>query len=74
MARARANLEIWKFGLYVFMPVATFYYFNLPEFYKDYVEPHQDRIWIPDEKPQEERPPRSLKENQARLQELLKKK
>ena len=38
------TLEIVRMALYVFMPVATFYYFNLPSFYANNVKPAMVRI------------------------------
>ena len=32
------TLEIFRMALYVFIPVGTFYYFNLPEFYQTHVK------------------------------------
>ena len=33
------NLEVFRFGVYVFVPIAFFYYFNLPEYYNKFVRP-----------------------------------
>ena len=38
------TLEIVRMALYVFMPVATFYYFNLPSFYANNVKPAMVRF------------------------------
>jgi hypothetical protein len=32
------TLEVVRMALYVFMPVASFYYFNLPQFYENNVK------------------------------------
>lgn len=32
------TLEVMRMALYVFTPVAMFYYFNLPEFYENNVK------------------------------------
>lgn len=33
------NLEMFRFGVYVFVPIAFFYYFNLPSFYNKHIKP-----------------------------------
>ncbi|CAG8459121.1 6975_t:CDS:2 [Ambispora leptoticha] len=35
---AGPNLELFKFGLYVFFPIATMYYFGHPDFYEKHVK------------------------------------
>ena len=35
---AGPTLEIFRMAIYVFIPVASFYYFNLPEFYEKNVK------------------------------------
>ena len=36
---APAGLEIFRFTVYVFVPIGFFYYFNLPDFYNRFVKP-----------------------------------
>ncbi len=38
------NLEVFRFGVYVFVPIAFFYYFNLPEYYNKFVRPDLVRL------------------------------
>ncbi|CAG8670038.1 hypothetical protein RhiirA5_410562 [Rhizophagus irregularis] len=33
-----ANLELFKFSVYIFFPIATMYYFGAPEFYDSHVK------------------------------------
>ncbi|CAG8532027.1 11586_t:CDS:2 [Diversispora eburnea] len=35
---AGPNLELFKFAVYIFFPVATMYYFGAPEFYEKHVK------------------------------------
>jgi len=32
-----SKIELFRMTVYVFFPIAIFYYFNLPEFYEGYV-------------------------------------
>uniref|UniRef100_U9TD22 Uncharacterized protein n=1 Tax=Rhizophagus irregularis (strain DAOM 181602 / DAOM 197198 / MUCL 43194) TaxID=747089 RepID=U9TD22_RHIID len=38
-----ANLELFKFSVYIFFPIATMYYFGAPEFYDSHVK--QIKFW-----------------------------
>ena len=33
------RLEMFRFGVYVFVPIGFFYYFNLPGFYNKHIKP-----------------------------------
>ncbi|KAI0781165.1 hypothetical protein BD413DRAFT_22640 [Trametes elegans] len=42
------NLEVFKFGVYVFFPVAMLLYYGNPEWYAKNVLPYKDRIFPPE--------------------------
>ncbi|XP_032230584.1 protein PET100 homolog, mitochondrial isoform X1 [Nematostella vectensis] len=44
-----SKIELFRIAVYVFFPVALFYYFNLPEIYEDYVNNKKGQIYPPDE-------------------------
>jgi hypothetical protein len=44
IATMGANMEIVKMGLYVFFPLACFYYMGLPEFHEKYIKPKA--VWL----------------------------
>ncbi|EIM90487.1 uncharacterized protein STEHIDRAFT_93497 [Stereum hirsutum FP-91666 SS1] len=47
---AGPNLEVFKFGLYVFFPVLAFLHYGDPEWYTRNVIPYKERLF-PSEKP-----------------------
>ncbi|EPT05872.1 hypothetical protein FOMPIDRAFT_42390 [Fomitopsis schrenkii] len=47
---AGPNLEVFKFAVYVFFPVAIMLHFGDPEWYKKHVLSYKDRIFPPDER------------------------
>ncbi|KAG9298933.1 hypothetical protein G9A89_015955 [Geosiphon pyriformis] len=53
-----SNLELFKFGLYVFFPIVTMYYVGGPEFYEKHVK--GTKFWPPPE--QTNNPPRSAED------------
>eukprot|EP00039_Didymoeca_costata_P029165 m.23495 g.23495 ORF g.23495 m.23495 type:complete len:92 (+) comp7507_c0_seq2:24-299(+) len=59
------GMEVFRFGVYVFMPICAFYYFNLPEFYNKNVKPELGRIY-----PKGLDVPTTLEGNQALLEKL----
>ncbi|KAI0797774.1 hypothetical protein C8Q75DRAFT_18646 [Abortiporus biennis] len=47
---AGPNLEVFKFAVYVFFPVAMLFHFGDPDWYNKHVLPYKDRIFPPEEK------------------------
>eukprot|EP00051_Salpingoeca_urceolata_P035784 m.31287 g.31287 ORF g.31287 m.31287 type:complete len:90 (+) comp9710_c0_seq1:1326-1595(+) len=41
------NLEMLRMGLYVFLPIGAFWYFNLPDFYNKSVRPELEAVFPP---------------------------
>ncbi|TFK26409.1 hypothetical protein FA15DRAFT_667500 [Coprinopsis marcescibilis] len=44
---AGPNLEIFKFSLYLFVPIAAFVHFGDPEWYKEHVIPYRNKLFPP---------------------------
>ncbi|KAK7693216.1 hypothetical protein QCA50_002782 [Cerrena zonata] len=44
------NLEVFKFSVYVFFPVALMIHFGDPDWYNRHVTPYKDHIFPPDSK------------------------
>ncbi|CAL1704109.1 unnamed protein product [Somion occarium] len=44
------NLEVLKFSVYVFFPVALMIHFGDPDWYNKHVTPYKDHIFPPDHK------------------------
>ncbi|OCH95646.1 hypothetical protein OBBRIDRAFT_788196 [Obba rivulosa] len=44
------NLEVFKFGLYVFFPTALMLYYGDPDWYNHHVLSYKDKIFPPDER------------------------
>jgi len=44
------NLEVFKFAVYVFFPVAMMLHYGDPEWYRKHVLTYKDRIFPPDER------------------------
>ncbi|KAF8729400.1 hypothetical protein AX14_006165 [Amanita brunnescens Koide BX004] len=44
------NLEIFKFSLYLFVPIAALIHFGDPDWYRNTVVPYRDRLFPPAEK------------------------
>ncbi|QRW15951.1 hypothetical protein RhiXN_03952 [Rhizoctonia solani] len=47
---AGGNLEVFKFGVYLFIPIFTMFYYASPEWYNKHVLPARDRFWPPEDK------------------------
>ena len=45
-----SRIELFRIGVYIFFPVAVFYYFNNPEFFEEYVLKRQKSLYPPDDK------------------------
>ena len=45
-----SRIELFRIGVYIFFPVAVFYYFNNPEFFDEYVLKTQKALYPPEEK------------------------
>ncbi|KAA1471235.1 hypothetical protein DENSPDRAFT_880311 [Dentipellis sp. KUC8613] len=63
---AGPNLEVFKFGLYVFFPVLVFMYYGDPDWYDRNVLPYRNRIFPPEQKTV-----RSLPANHSSVREEL---
>ncbi|XP_003384741.1 PREDICTED: protein PET100 homolog, mitochondrial-like [Amphimedon queenslandica] len=65
MKKSTGNaIELMRIGLYVFFPVAIFYWFNHPDFFEKYVADERKRLF-----PDGDRPPTTLEGNKKlRLQ------
>ncbi|KAH9842924.1 uncharacterized protein C8Q71DRAFT_853439 [Rhodofomes roseus] len=44
------NLEVFKFAIYVFFPVAMMLHYGDPDWYRKHVLTYKDRIFPPDER------------------------
>ncbi|KAF8999072.1 hypothetical protein BDQ17DRAFT_1167359, partial [Cyathus striatus] len=44
------NLEVFKFSLYLFVPIAALVHFGDPEWYKRNVLPYRDKLFPPPER------------------------
>jgi len=42
------NLEVFKFGIYVFFPVLVFWHYGDPDWYARNVGPYKDKLFPPD--------------------------
>ncbi|EST04698.1 Protein of unknown function DUF2346 [Kalmanozyma brasiliensis GHG001] len=65
---AGPNLELFKFGLYLFFPLAVMVHYGDPDFYARNVAPIRDQFW-----PKEEslyRPPRNSADVRTALDEM----
>ncbi|OCF58556.1 hypothetical protein L486_04589 [Kwoniella mangroviensis CBS 10435] len=65
---AGPNLEIFKFGFYMFFPIYVMFKFGDPEWYESYVQPYKEILWPPYESTYQ--PPRThtgIKEELARM-------
>ncbi|WVW80929.1 hypothetical protein I302_102920 [Kwoniella bestiolae CBS 10118] len=65
---AGPNLEIFKFGFYMFFPIYAMFKFGDPEWYDSYVQPYKEILWPPYESTYQ--PPRThtgIKEELARM-------
>lgn len=55
-----SGIELIRMTIYVFFPVALFYYFNRPEFYRKTVQEKKKILY-----PEGNHPPLSLEENNS---------
>ncbi|KAK7457063.1 hypothetical protein VKT23_010365 [Stygiomarasmius scandens] len=64
-----ANLEIFKFSLYLFVPIAALVHFGDPDWYKNHVVPMRAKLFPPDERLIQELPTdqKTLREELARI-------
>ncbi|KAJ2917620.1 hypothetical protein MD484_g2796, partial [Candolleomyces efflorescens] len=60
------NLEVFKFSLYLFVPIAALVHFGDPQWYRDHVIPYRNRLFPP-----LERTVQSLPTNQSAVREEL---
>ncbi|EPQ28901.1 uncharacterized protein PFL1_03702 [Pseudozyma flocculosa PF-1] len=68
---AGPNLELFKFGMYLFFPLAVMVHYGDPEWYHRHVLPLRDQFW-----PAEEslyKPPRNATDVKASLEEFRQK-
>ncbi|KAF9266289.1 hypothetical protein L218DRAFT_834848, partial [Marasmius fiardii PR-910] len=63
------NLEIFKFSLYLFVPIFALVKFGDPEWYRTTVLPYRDKLFPPEERIIRELPAdqKSLREELARI-------
>ncbi|KIO31696.1 hypothetical protein M407DRAFT_67757 [Tulasnella calospora MUT 4182] len=47
---AGPNLELVKFGIYVFFPVAIMLHYGNPDWYQAHIIPYRERFWPTDPK------------------------
>ncbi|WWC65126.1 uncharacterized protein I303_107740 [Kwoniella dejecticola CBS 10117] len=59
------NLEIFKFGFYMFFPIYAMFKFGDPEWYESYVQPYKEILWPPYESTYQ--PPRTHTDVKAEL-------
>ncbi|TKY87834.1 hypothetical protein EX895_003415 [Sporisorium graminicola] len=65
---AGPNLELFKFGVYLFFPLAVMVHYGSPSWYSEHVIPIRDQFW-----PKEEslyRPPRNSEDLKSALDEM----
>ncbi|SJX62443.1 related to PET100-chaperone that specifically facilitates the assembly of cytochrome c oxidase [Sporisorium reilianum f. sp. reilianum] len=65
---AGPNLELFKFGVYLFFPLAVMLHFGEPAWYAEHVLPIRDQFW-----PKEEslyRPPRNAEDLKTAMEEM----
>ncbi|KZO91874.1 hypothetical protein CALVIDRAFT_541490 [Calocera viscosa TUFC12733] len=65
---AGPNLELFKFGVYIFFPIAMMFHYGNPEWYEKHVLPFKESFW-----PKEEttnKPPHDKVSLQAELAKL----
>jgi len=55
------NLEVFKFGLYLFVPVFALLHFGDPDWYHNHVLPYQEKLFPPKEKTNQRIPMESSK-------------
>ncbi|PWN89892.1 hypothetical protein FA10DRAFT_266432 [Acaromyces ingoldii] len=67
---AGPNLELFKFSLYLFFPLAIMVHYGDPQWYHDHVLPIRDQFW-PDERTLY-KPPRNSADLKASLEEMRK--
>ncbi|WVQ95484.1 hypothetical protein IAU59_002581 [Kwoniella sp. CBS 9459] len=65
---AGPNLEIFKFGFYMFFPIYVMFKFGDPEWYESYVKPYKEVLWPPYESTYQ--PPRTHEGVQQELQRM----
>ncbi|GLB35305.1 putative pet100 [Lyophyllum shimeji] len=44
------NLEVFKFSLYLFVPIAALVHFGDPDWYREHVVPYRDKLFPPAER------------------------
>ncbi|KAJ3535993.1 hypothetical protein NMY22_g6233 [Coprinellus aureogranulatus] len=60
------NLEVFKFSLYLFVPIVALVHFGDPQWYRDHVVPYRNRLFPP-----LDRTVQSLPTNQSAIKEEL---
>ncbi|XP_046851326.1 protein PET100 homolog, mitochondrial-like [Xenia sp. Carnegie-2017] len=58
-----SKIELLRMTIYVFFPVAVFYYFNMPDFYEEYVQSRMKKLYPPSANTK--KPPASIEELKA---------
>jgi len=60
------NLEIFKFSLYLFVPIAALVHFGDPDWYREHVVPYRDKLF-----PSTERTLQKLPKDQSAIRDEL---
>ncbi|XP_020895845.1 protein PET100 homolog, mitochondrial-like [Exaiptasia diaphana] len=67
-----SKIELFRIAVYVFFPVAVFYYFNLPEIYDDFISNKKQQVYPPDE--ETSKPPTTIEDLKAAREIMLERK
>jgi len=60
------NLEVFKFSLYLFVPIAALVHFGDPDWYREHVIPYRDKLF-----PSAERTTQRIPKDQSAIREEL---
>ncbi|KAF8061479.1 hypothetical protein FPV67DRAFT_281638 [Lyophyllum atratum] len=60
------NLEVFKFSLYLFVPIAALVHFGDPDWYREHVVPYRDKLF-----PSAERTSQRIPKDQSGVREEL---
>ncbi|KAF8338128.1 uncharacterized protein EI90DRAFT_2909033 [Cantharellus anzutake] len=64
---AGPNLEVFRFGFYVFFPIVMMLHYGNPDWFEKHVIPARDRMFPPSEQTNPPTDPHGIKEEIARL-------
>ncbi|KAG5645815.1 hypothetical protein DXG03_005156 [Asterophora parasitica] len=60
------NLEVFKFSLYLFVPIASLVHFGDPDWYREHVVPYRDKLF-----PSAERTIQKIPKDQSAIRDEL---